>query len=136
MVLDQSSQQIRAETEEARKFLWENVVFTDGEPGLSGDLLFVAGGCWQLPEITIRQPAELIVVVENHAPLARDAKVLWKEVARKDIRRGQVLNSLAVVNHSGARCGFARLGKIKIQRAHATLNIKMMNNHIIILDDD
>src|SRR5271157_3695855 len=134
MVVDQGFQQIRAQAEEARKFLWKNVVFVYEEPRLGGDLLFVANGCWQLAKIAIGHPAELVVVVENHASVARDSKVLRKEIARKDVGRGKVLNSLAIINHSGTSSGFVRFGKIKIQRAHAPLNIKVLHNHIIVLD--
>ena len=134
MVFDQGFQQIRAKAEEARKFLWKNIVFMYGEPRLGGDLLLVANGCWQLAKIAIGHPAELVVVVENHASVARHAKVLRKEIARKDVGRGKVLNSLAIINHSGTSSGFVRFSKIKIQRAHAPLNIKVRNNHIIILD--
>src|SRR5271166_671972 len=134
MVVDQGFQQIRAKAEEARKFLWENVVFVHEEPRLDGDLLFVASGCWQLTKIAIGHPAELVVVVKNHASVARDAKVLRKEVASKDVRRGKVLNSLAIINHSSTSSGFVPFGKIKIQGAHAPLNINVLNNHKIILD--
>src|SRR5271165_5652616 len=134
MIVDQGFQQIRAKAEEARKFLWKNVVFMYGEPGLGGDLLFVANGCRQLAKIAIGHPAELVVVVENYPSVARDAKVLRKKVASKDVGRGKVLNSLAIINHSGTSSGFVRFGKIKIQRAHSPLNIKVLNNHIIILD--
>src|SRR5580704_6757028 len=136
MVVDQDFQQIRAKAEEARKFLWKNVVFMNGEPRLGGQLLFVASGRWQLAEIAIGHPAELVVVVENHASVARDAKVLRKYVARKDVRGRKILNRLAIINHRGTSGGFVRFGKIKIQRAHAPFNIKVLNEHIIILDAD
>src|SRR6516162_4418673 len=134
MVVDQGFQQIPAKAEEPRKFLWKNVVVMHGEPRLGGDLLFVANGRWQLAKIAIGHPAELVVVVENHASVAHNAKVLRKEVARKDVRRGKVLNSLAIVNHRSTSSGFVRFGKIKIQRAHAPLNIKVLNKHRTILD--
>src|SRR5215510_11834597 len=99
MIPDQSFQQIRPETEEARKFLRENVVFVHGKPRLRGDLLFVGSGCWQFAKIAIGHPAKLVVVVENYASVARNAKVLRKEVASKDVCCCQILNSLAIINH-------------------------------------
>src|SRR6516225_620365 len=134
MILDQSCQQIRPETEEGRKFLRKNVIFVHRKPRLGGDLLFVGGGHWQLAKIAIGHPAKFVVVVENYAPVAGDAEVLRKEVASKDSRCGEVLNSLAIINHRGTSSGLVRLNKIKVQRAHAPLNIKVTNNHIFILN--
>jgi hypothetical protein len=84
-----------------------------GETRLGGDLLFVASGRCQLAKIAIGHPAELVAVIVNHASVTRNAKVLRKEVAREDVRRAKVLNSLAIVNHSSTSSGFVHFGKIK-----------------------
>ena len=136
MATQQRVHQIPAKAEELRKLFGEDIVFMNGEPRLAGDLLFIARGRWQLAKIAIGHAAKLVIIVEDNAPMAGDAKVLWKKVAGKDVRRGKVLDRLTIINHRSPSSELVRFGKIKIQGAHPPLNIKVLKSDIIILDTD
>ena len=77
----------------------------DVEPGLAAHFVFVVGRLRQVAEAAVRHLAQLVVVVEDHAAVARDAEVLQQQVAREDVGVGEVADALSVVERGAFRCG-------------------------------
>ena len=63
----------------------------------------VAARLRQLAEVAVGEQAQLVVVVEDQPAVARDAEVLEQHVAGEDVRRREVAQHLAVVDHRVAR---------------------------------
>src|SRR5512134_1285101 len=81
---------LAAEAHEGREFLGKDVVLADVEGDLSPAPTVVLVSGRKLPEVAVGDEAELVVVVEDDAPVTRQPEVLEKQVAREDVALGQV----------------------------------------------
>jgi hypothetical protein len=77
------------------------------EPCLAAHLIFRIGCLGQVAKAAVRDLAELVVVVEDHAAVAGDAEILEQQVAREDVGVGEVADALSIVERRafGIRCG-------------------------------
>src|SRR5687767_8830453 len=63
------------ESEELQECLRKHVVLADVEPALSPHLVLVGSCLRHVAEAAVGDPAELVVIVEDHAVVSREAEV-------------------------------------------------------------
>ena len=67
---------MRFETEEIDELFGEDVVRPDIEPGALTHLIDVVPRFRHVAEVAVGDEAQLIIVVEDNAPVTRDAEIL------------------------------------------------------------
>jgi len=108
VVLLEHAAEGRRDAEEGQPLLREDVARSAVEPGFRTGFLLLAARLRQIAKHTVGQQADLVVVVENHAPVAGDAKILEQQIAREHIAHGQIAQRVAVIDDG--RLGRGRFG--------------------------
>ena len=88
------------------------------------------------PEAARGQVFDFIIVIEDDPAEPRHAKILEQKVAGEDVRRGQILDALAVIENRRFRASRVILLDEEIQRSHAALGIYMFEDDVIALGAD
>ena len=103
--------------------LRKHVVVGDVEPGLAAHLVFRMDRLRQVAEAAVGDLAKLVVVVEDHAAVARHAEILEQQVAGKDVGVGEVADALAVVEHRKFGRSVGGAAQVEVERRHAPLDV-------------
>jgi hypothetical protein len=121
----------RRQTHELREAPRKHVVRADMEPRLGRHLLLVAGGLRPVAELAFADQAQLVVVVEHHPAVARDAEVLQQHVAGEDVVARQVLDGLAIVERGAARSLGHLFAQVQVERAQPPLHVAQVQHHVL-----
>ena len=89
-----------------------------------------------MAEVGFGEKADFVVVVEHHAAVAGDAKVLQQHVAGEDIRRRQLLDRQAVILQCFAHLGGVGVVEVEVERGHASLGPAVADEHGVALHFD
>src|SRR5262245_4491267 len=76
VLIEENVLQAPVEAEKLEEGLREDVILADVEPRLGAHLVLLAARLRHVAEAAVGDAAELIVVVEDHAVVARDAEIL------------------------------------------------------------
>src|SRR5207247_8360319 len=90
VMLEERLEQGVPEPEEGPELLGKDILLTDVKPWFLRGLLRVAARLGQHPEVAVRERSQLVVVVEDQAPVPRDPEVLEQHIPGEDVGRGQV----------------------------------------------
>jgi len=105
MLLRENRYQGRRDGEELQPLLREYVARSVMKPRLGAGFLLIGTGLRQVAKVAVGHEADLIVVVEDHAPMVGDAEILEQQIAREDVAGGEVAKRVAVVEDRGFGCG-------------------------------
>lgn len=134
--LEEHLLEIGPESEEADELLGEDVVLAHVEPGLRAHFVLVAVGPGDRAEAVFGEQAQLVVIVEHHAPVPRDAEILEEHVAGEDVRGREVLDGLPVVYDRGAGGGGIRVAQVQVEGGHPALGVEVAYRDPVSLDRD
>ncbi len=134
MHLEECFLEVRVEAEELHERLGEHVVVVDVEPRLGPHLVLLVACLRHVAEAAVGDGAQLVVVVEDHAAVTRDAEVLQQQVARKDIRHGQVADALPVIEHGALGILARGVADVEVQRRHAPLDVDVADHQLAVLE--
>src|ERR1700735_2745028 len=95
--------QCRGYAEKGQPLLREHVARPVMKPRLAAGLFFLASRLRQGAKNAVRYQADLVVVVENHAPMAGHTEILEQQVAGKDIAGRQIAQCVSIVDDGGLR---------------------------------
>ena len=104
------------------------------KPGPGAHLVDVVLRIRHAAEVAVRHQAELIVVIENHTAVTRNAEIFQQQVAGEDITECQVLDRLAVIDRSCCRLLVAGRLEVQIQRYHAPLDVGVFDDQVVTID--
>ena len=133
MVREEDFAQGVGHRQEGQPLLREDIVRADVEPGLGSGLFLVGARLRQFAEHAGFERRHFVVVVEDHAAVARDAEVLQQQVAGEDVRGGQVAQRVAVVHDRGLGGGRLGLAQEQVQRSQAPLDVAVLDHQVVAL---
>ena len=112
----------------ARPLLREDVVGPHGVPGFRREFIEIVARCDEIAEGQLGEQRDLVIVVEHHAPRARDAEVLAEQVPGEDARRGQLADRAAILQDPVARARVIGTAQIQVERRHAGLDVQVLHD--------
>ena len=113
------------------EILREHVIRAHGEPRLGRYFFLVRGGLRQISKIAIGQKTKLVVIVEDDPASPGNAEVFGQQIARKNVRHGQILDGLAVITSGGCTLSRIGFGEENVKRTNATLDVSMSDDDIV-----
>jgi hypothetical protein len=108
------------------EFLGKDVIGAGVVSGFGAELVGLVDGPVQLTEMAVGDQTEIVVIVEDDPPVARDAEVLQEHVAGEDVGRGQVTDRLAEVEH-GVAWNWALKRWVNVWLLAAALRVSVSN---------
>ena len=119
----------RVAEQEGAEGLGEHVLRADGVPDLARHLVVLVARWRHAAEVAVGDVLDLVVVVEDHLAVARDAEVLPQHVAGEDVGRDQVLDGVAVLDDGALDllllAGGRGVLQVDVQRDHAPLDVEV-----------
>ncbi len=85
--------------------LGEDVVRPAVKPGLGTSLLFLAARLRQVAKHAVREQTQLVVVVEDDAPMAGHSEVLEEKIPRKDVAGSEIAQGVPVIDDGSLGSG-------------------------------
>src|SRR4029077_18238821 len=119
------------QAEKIGKFFGKHVILAHGEPRLGRYFFLVRAGLRQIPKIAIGEKTKLVVIVEDDPAPPGDAEVFGQQIARKNVRHGQILDGLAVIASGGCTLSRIGFGEENVKRTNATLDVSMSDDDIV-----
>src|ERR1700722_20807950 len=116
MALFEHLAQRRRYAEERQPLLRKHVARSVVKPWFGARFLFLAAWPGQVAEYAIGHQANLVVVVEDDAPVAGHAEILQQQGARKHRARRQIAKGVAVIDDGGLGGRRLRLAQEKNKR--------------------
>src|SRR3569833_3605457 len=80
--------------------------------------------------MAVRHGAELVVIIEDDAPVPGNAEVLQQQVAGEYVRIGEVADTLSIDEYRPLGCGFGRISQVEVARSRAPLDVQMIAREI------
>src|SRR5712692_641463 len=117
--------------QECSELFGEHVVGADRVPGLRGDLVFRGTRRRHTAERTIRHVGDLVVVVEHHAAEACQPEILEQHVARKNVRRRELLDGIAVIADGTRHLIVVGAVQMHVERHHSPFDVHMLDDQRI-----
>jgi hypothetical protein len=99
---------------------------------LGGEVLVVAE-VGEGAEAALGERRELVVVVEDHPPVAADAEVLEQQVAGEDVGHGEVADGLPVVDDGGGRTLGRGRARVDVERDELALGVRVGDHHAVAI---
>ncbi len=97
----------------------------------SPDISLLIARLGHAADVAIGQVFDLVIVVEHHAPVARDAEVLVEHVTREDIGGDQFLDRVAVLDDAVLDLLVGTLLEPEVERRHAALDIDVPHHDLL-----
>ena len=105
MMIEECLPGIFLETQELNELLRKDVMRPHIKPGGGPHFINIVP-CFRNPsKIAVGDETKLVIVVEDHPAMSRQAKILEQQITRKDIAECQVADGLPIVD-SRSSCGF------------------------------
>src|ERR1700741_680296 len=124
--------------EKALELLGDHVALADAPVGLGGELFLVARCRRDALEGDLGDRLDLVVVVEHHAVVARDAEVLEQHVARKDAGAGELLDRIPIITQRGAQFRLVAVAPafldVDVERLHAPLDVDVAEDELVAVE--
>jgi hypothetical protein len=147
MVLHEHLAHARIAQQEGPEGLGEHILGADAVPDLAAHLVLFVARRGHAAEVAVGDVLDLVVVVEHHLAVARDAEVLPQHVAGEDVGGHQVLDGVAVFDDGmldlrlraaqravgRRRCraqhveGFLQ---VDVERDHAPLDVEVLEDQL------
>src|SRR5690554_3357971 len=134
MQLVENLAQLGVSEHERTKLLGKNIIRPDRVPRLAGKFLPRRRCLGNMAEVALREVAHLVVVVEDHTPMASHTEILQQHIAREDIRRSHLLDGVAVVFKHCAGLDLIALFQIEVEGNHHALGIAVLDNDLVTLE--
>ena len=133
---EEDVEQRPVEAHEGAELGREDVVGAHVEPRLGRHDLVLGAGLRHRAEIALRQQADLVVVVEDHAPVTGHAEVLEQHVARKGVRRREVLDDAAEVEDRVPAGGLVGGAQVQVERGDPALGVHVLEHDAVAVELD
>ena len=118
------------EGEETQERFRKHIALAHVEPGLGAHFVLVALGARQVAEVAVGHAAQLVVIVEDHAAVARDAEVLQQQVAGEDVGIGEIADALAVVEHRALGGFRGSAAQEQVERRQPPLDVHVIEHQV------
>src|SRR4029077_3012730 len=131
MLFEQRGTRRSGQAEKIGKFFGKHVILAHGEPRLGCYFFLVRAGPRQIAKIAIAYKTKCVVIVEDDPTPPGDAEVFGQQIARKNVRNGQILDGLAVI--ASGCCALGRMGfcEENVKRTKATFDVSMSDDDIV-----
>ena len=117
--------------QEGLEFLWEDVARPHRVPDVVRHVVEPGRRRRNLPEVAVGQVLDLVVVVEDHPPEARDPEILVQEVAGEDVRARELRDRVAVLADHSRPFPVVGLLEEQVERRQPALDVHVLDDDVV-----
>src|SRR6266487_157901 len=79
----------------------------------------------------ISDERKVVGILEVYPPQPGESEVFGQQIARKNVRHGQILDGLAVIASGGCTLSRIGFGEENVKRTNATFDVSIADNDIV-----